>query len=122
MRQPYPFLPALLSFALAVVAHEARAQQVITSQTNPAGQAVYDKACATCHAMPEATKSPPLDTLRRMGPRSVSHALTNGKMKAQAASLSAKEIDDVVNYLAATADIDNSWIAAHTCSADRRAV
>ena len=54
-----------------------------------------------------------------MGPRAVSHALTNGKMKLQAANLTPEQIDDVVTYLSATADIDNSWIASNTCQADR---
>ncbi|MDR0781719.1 MAG: PQQ-binding-like beta-propeller repeat protein [Pseudomonadales bacterium] len=125
MPLPLRFLPcasALLSLTLAAVTNPANAQQVISSQANAAGQAIYDNLCATCHAMPEATKSPPLDTLRRMGPRAVSYALTNGKMKVQAASLNEKDIDDVVSYLSATADIDNSWIAAHTCPAERSAV
>ncbi len=95
---------------------------VVTAPENEAGREIYENVCATCHEMPELTKSPPIDTLRRMGPRAVSHALTNGKMVAQAAALTPQQIDDVVTYLAGTAAIDNSWIAAHTCQADRVAV
>ncbi|HEY0960899.1 MAG TPA: PQQ-binding-like beta-propeller repeat protein [Pseudomonadales bacterium] len=97
----------------------ALAQQVVTAPENTAGQQVYDSTCATCHDNPEATKSPPLDTLKRMGPRAVSYALTNGKMKAQAAGLSPQQVDDVVSYLSATANVDNSWIAANTCPSER---
>jgi polyvinyl alcohol dehydrogenase (cytochrome) len=93
--------------------------QVIEAEANSAGETVYNETCATCHANPEATKSPPIDTLKRMGPRAVSHALTNGKMKVQAAGLSVQQIDDVVAYLSATADIDNGWVANHTCPANR---
>ncbi|MEY4642036.1 MAG: hypothetical protein RLZZ227_2030 [Pseudomonadota bacterium] len=95
---------------------------VRSADVNAAGQQVYETVCATCHEMPDATKSPPIDTLKRMGPRAVSYALTNGKMKVQGASLSPQQIDDVVSYLSAAADIDNSWIASNTCSADRSAV
>src|SRR5688572_11722547 len=95
---------------------------VVTAPENEAGREVYETACATCHEMPELTKSPPIDTLRRMGPRAVSHALTNGKMVVQAAALTPQQIDDVVTYLAGTAEIDNSWIAANTCKADNIAV
>jgi polyvinyl alcohol dehydrogenase (cytochrome) len=112
----------LLLLTFAIASDQASAQQVIETQTNAAGQAIYDNVCATCHGMPEATKSPPLETLRLMGPRAVSYALTNGKMKVQAANLSAEDIDNVVGYLSATADIDNSWIASHTCPAERSAV
>ena len=99
------------------------AQSTIRSaDTNAAGQAIYEKACATCHAKPELTKAPPLDTLRRMGPRAVSYALTNGKMKLQAAALKSGELDKLVSFLAATADVDNSWIAAHRCEKTRQKV
>jgi polyvinyl alcohol dehydrogenase (cytochrome) len=93
--------------------------QVIEAESNSAGETVYNEACAACHANPEVTKSPPIDTLKRMGPRAVSHALTHGKMKVQAAALTEQQVDDVVAYLSATADIDNGWIANHTCPVER---
>ncbi|HET7925005.1 MAG TPA: PQQ-binding-like beta-propeller repeat protein, partial [Rhodanobacteraceae bacterium] len=98
------------------------AAPIVTAPDNAAGRAVYETVCAACHARPEATKSPPIDTLRRMGPRAVSHALTSGKMRAQAATLTSADIDAVVSYLAGNAAIDDSWIAPLTCGADRRAV
>jgi polyvinyl alcohol dehydrogenase (cytochrome) len=99
------------------------AQPAIRSaDTNAAGGAIYEKACASCHARPELTKSPPLDTLKRMGPRAVSYALTHGKMKTQAAKLSPADIDNLVSYLAATVDVDNSWIAANRCDNARLGV
>ncbi|MDR2213657.1 MAG: cytochrome c, partial [Pseudomonadales bacterium] len=113
MSLPRSFLSrSLLLLTIGLLSGTAGAQQIIAGQANTAGQAVYDNTCASCHEMPEATKSPPIDTLRRMGPRAVSYALTNGKMKVQAAGLSETDIDNVVNYLSATADIDNSWIAS----------
>jgi len=92
---------------------------VVSTEINAAGLAVYEETCATCHAMPVETKSPPIETLQRMGPRAVRYALTNGKMKVQAAALTAEDIDNVVAYLSATADIDNSWISQNTCPVER---
>lgn len=106
-------LTSALLTSLAVSAQVSA--QVIEANINAEGQAIYENACGTCHNMPVETKSPPLETLKRMGPRAVSHALTNGKMKVQAANLSADDIDNVVTYLSATTDIDNSWISEHTC-------
>jgi polyvinyl alcohol dehydrogenase (cytochrome) len=97
-------------------------EQVRSANTNAAGQAIYDKTCATCHGKPELTKAPPIDTLKKMGPRAVSYALTNGKMKLQGSSLSPQDLDNVVSYLSATTDVDNSWIAAHTCKAEQQQV
>jgi polyvinyl alcohol dehydrogenase (cytochrome) len=104
-----------LTFSLSAAAQ----QPVRSAEANAAGEALFETHCATCHAMPELTKSPPLDTLKRMGPRAISYALTNGKMKIQAATLSAQDVDNVVSYLSAAADIDNSWITSNTCAAER---
>lgn len=104
---------------LAMSASVTASAQVIEAEANSAGETVYNEACAACHNNPEATKSPPIDTLKRMGPRAVSHALTHGKMKVQAASLNEQQIDDLVAYLSATSNIDNGWVANHTCPADR---
>ena len=108
----------LQSIILLLPAFAFAQTPVVTAPESEAGRAIYEEVCATCHAMPELTKSPPIDTLRRMGPRAVSHALTNGKMMVQAAALTPQQIDEVVTYLAGTAEIDNSWIAANTCSAE----
>jgi polyvinyl alcohol dehydrogenase (cytochrome) len=104
---------------LLAAASQSASAQIIEASANTAGEAVYNEVCASCHANPEATKSPPLDTLKRMGPRAVSHALTHGKMRVQASGLSEEQIDDVVAWLSATTNIDNSWIGNHTCPADR---
>ena len=92
---------------------------MVSTDINAAGMAIYEETCSTCHDMPVETKSPPIDTLKRMGPRAVRYALTNGKMKVQAAALSENDIDNVVAYLSATADVDNSWISDNICPAER---
>lgn len=113
---------ATLALCAASLAVAAQTPAVHSAEANTAGQALYAMRCGACHDKPAETKAPPLDTLKRMGPRAVSYALTNGKMKLQAAGLSARDLDSLVSYLAATADVDNSWIASHSCTADRRAV
>ncbi|MES2606055.1 MAG: PQQ-binding-like beta-propeller repeat protein [Pseudomonadota bacterium] len=122
MLKPVTKMTAAITVTLALAAPFAFGQPVRTADANAAGQAIYDASCASCHGMPEATKAPPVDTLKRMGPRAVSYALTNGKMKVQGSSLSPQQLDDVVSYLSATADVDNSWIASHACMADRMEV
>jgi len=108
------FITAVLPIALLKAQENVRVTEI-----NTAGMAVYESTCATCHAMPEETKSPPLETLKRMGPRAVRYALTHGKMRVQAQGLDTQEIDDVVAYLSATTDIDNSWIRSSICPAER---
>lgn len=112
---------SFLFFCIAMAAQTASAQ-VIESDENLAGRQVYEQACAACHDNPEQSKSPPLETLKQMGPRAVSHSLTHGKMRVQAAALGAAQIDALVSWLAASADVDNGWIGKHTCSAERMIV
>ena len=112
----------IITASVLLTAATLLSAQVIETGSNTAGQDVYESVCATCHNMPKETKSPPIETLRRMGPRAVSYALTNGKMKVQATGLSSADIDNVVSYLSAAADVDNSWISRHVCPADRMQV
>lgn len=115
LKLPAGVLAAGLLCSGAVPAQEA----VVQAADNEAGRAVYETHCAACHDRPEETKSPAAETLRQMGPRAVSYALTNGGMREQAAGLTPAEINAVVDYLSATADIDNDWIADNMCPRDR---
>jgi len=109
------FLYFFLSVSWQVLAQDA----VVSSDTNEEGLRLYEETCATCHNMPEETKSPTFETLKRMGPRAVRYALTHGKMRVQAAGLSEDDINNLVAYLSATADIDNSWVNENICPAER---
>ncbi len=86
------------------------------------GKAIYDRSCAACHDNPEATRSPGLDTLRRMSSTNISYALLDGKMKLQAAGLSDIEKNAVTQYLTGSKPPDNTWVAKMMCPADRRTV
>jgi len=110
-----------ISFMFAVLMTATVYSQATITQTpvDNAGQAVYEKYCASCHDKPEETKAPTLEALKQMSARIISYALTNGKMRVNGAAMSAGEIDNVIGYLAAAKEVDNSWIAANNCPAER---
>jgi polyvinyl alcohol dehydrogenase (cytochrome) len=118
MRKPASLLQ-LVSFVLLPLITCAQATIIKTPAGD--GQAVYAKYCASCHDKPEEIKSPAYQALREMSARIIAYALTHGKMRVQGEAMTAAEIDAVVEYLAAAKQVDNSWIANHACSADRRA-
>ncbi|MBC7982555.1 MAG: PQQ-binding-like beta-propeller repeat protein [Candidatus Obscuribacterales bacterium] len=90
------------------------------SQEHP-GKAVYQKACALCHDKPAETNAPAYSTLTQMTARTITAALTTGKMQPQAASLSAQEKSDLVSFLASEYTGDD-WIARMACPAKRKSV
>src|SRR5688500_65344 len=64
----------------------------------PNGNAVFDRACATCHAAGQ-TAVPPPDVLRAMTPEAIVNSLTNGKMSVQGATLTPAERAAVAQFL-----------------------
>jgi polyvinyl alcohol dehydrogenase (cytochrome) len=108
----------------------AQAPATVATTTPPAatsaehpGKAVYDRACAMCHNNPEGTRSPALDALKQMRFTNVHYALTEGKMKLQAAGLSADEKKAVTDFLAGGGGgATDDWVAKMMCSADRSKV
>jgi polyvinyl alcohol dehydrogenase (cytochrome) len=83
------------------------------------GKAVYARTCAACHDNPEATRSPSLDTLRGMRYQTIEYALTQGKMKAQAAALNAQERATLIDFLVGSGATSDEWIASMRCPAER---
>jgi len=86
------------------------------------GKAVYDKACASCHDHPEQTRAPAFNALYGMRYGSMHFALTEGKMQVQGATLSQREMTELLDFMTGRAVVDNSWIEKMMCPADRRAV
>lgn len=116
------FRALALTAAASVFPAVAPAQTVTPGVDHSTGEGVYRQFCASCHDVPEETRSPALDTLRQMGLRAITHALTDGKMKAQGAALTPAQIDAVGGWLAARSQADTGWAAAHACPVGRAAV
>src|SRR6185503_12264998 len=67
-------------------------------QQPPAGDAVFARACASCH-QPGQTAVPPPDALRAYTPEAIVNALTNGKMAVQGATLTTAERVAVAQFV-----------------------
>jgi len=118
---------ALAAVACSQPQQQSSSQASATATPSPVasehpGKAIYDRACSACHNNPEATKSPALDVLHRMSYRTVSYALTEGKMKLQASTLSAAEKKTVTDYLIGRDKSNDEWVARMMCPAERRKV
>jgi polyvinyl alcohol dehydrogenase (cytochrome) len=64
----------------------------------PAGDAVFARACASCHQTGQ-TAVPPPDALRAYTPEAIVNALTNGKMAAQGATLTTADRVAVAQFV-----------------------
>jgi polyvinyl alcohol dehydrogenase (cytochrome) len=70
----------------------------------PDGAAVYQKACATCHAQPTTdSRAPNRESLGQFAPESIVTALTTGNMFRQGRELSEPERKAVAEFLAGRA-------------------
>src|ERR1051326_1239054 len=90
----YERVKRALLFVCLVVPGTAIAQQ----PKPPAGDAVFARACATCHQAGQ-TAVPPPDALRAYTPEAIVNALTNGKMAAQGATLTTAERVAVAQFV-----------------------
>lgn len=86
------------------------------------GLEVYQAHCAACHDDPEQSKARDFGTLKRMIPGVIEYALTEGRMKAQAAVLSETELADLMDFFRGQTGSDNDWIAGAMCPEDHRTV
>jgi polyvinyl alcohol dehydrogenase (cytochrome) len=84
------------------------------------GEAVYRASCASCHDNAAAMRAPDRATLARMTSGQITNALITGKMIAQATGLTSAQVSLVSDYLSEAAVVDDSWIEAMRCPANRR--
>ena len=107
MRLKTAFVAALLAVPVAATAQPPQP---------PAGDAVFARACASCHQAGQ-TAVPPPDALRAYTPEAIVNALTNGKMAVQGATLTTPDRIAVAQFLtgrafAASARRSNQCTAA----------
>lgn len=102
----------------------------VLAQTTPAadlpGKAIYDKACAACHAapVPAEVRAPTFAALTAMPASQISEALAEGgKMAPMAAALSPGERTLLVEYLTAgQAALAGAWTDNIMCTPEKRKV
>ncbi len=79
------------------------------------GKILYEQNCGVCHNNPEATRSPALQTLQQMRYQMIDYALTQGKMQAQGAALSAAQRTTLLEFLVGRPVATDDWIAGMMC-------
>jgi len=79
------------------------------------GASLYKDNCALCHSNPQVP-APSLSLLKGMSKESILFAMTQGKMKSQAAALSVQQIDDLASYLAADIKDPRLWEKTMACT------
>jgi polyvinyl alcohol dehydrogenase (cytochrome) len=81
------------------------------------GKAHYDRLCAGCHDKPEISRAVPMASLRTMRLGNLFFALTRGKMKVQAASLSEQARGELVDFIVGRQSLDEQWVDGMRCTA-----
>lgn len=77
---------------------------VTTEQTTPLdGQALFDLHCASCHLNPGTSRAPSIQAMSKQNPAALMFALTNGRMKGEAESLSTEEKIRLAGFLGSDA-------------------
>ena len=95
------FLMCMLALAAPASAQApaGQAPSAAAAQGQTQGAAVYERACAGCHAT-SGSGAPTRDVLRTMTPEAIHNALVNGKMQVQGSSLTEAERRAVSEFLA----------------------
>jgi polyvinyl alcohol dehydrogenase (cytochrome) len=100
---------------------QAGGEPASVSPAHP-GKAVYERACAACHDHPGVTRAPTFEALRGMRYGTIHYELTEGKMQAQAASLSAAERGSLIDYLVGRSVTDDGWVDRMMCPVSQPAM
>ena len=127
MRQSFVKQSLLASavFVLTGVPAAAQTNSDVPDDTLP-GRAVYENFCQACHENAADERAIPFDQLVNLPRQQIEAALgENGLMAPMAASLTANETSDLIDYLVSgqAAEQDQSaWTDAFMCAADNRTV
>lgn len=115
---------AYASAQTAVADHAAPTAQApdAPDSTHP-GKAIYDRACAMCHANPAGTRAATFGQITGMSPADLRTVLTTGVMKPMAAGLSPDETTTLIAYLTSgQKTVQANWAETLMCAADDRTV
>src|SRR4051812_29236699 len=97
----------MLAFVLAAALAQA-----------PSGAAIFENACAACHAAPADARVPAAAALRQRTPESIVDALTVGVMRQQGADLTDDARRAVAEFLTGRAP-SRADATANACAAPR---
>jgi len=111
------FLPLrlLLWLGAAMCLPVCAAAQNASAEVAHPGRAHYERLCSSCHDKPDVSRAVPFAQLRNMRLGNLFFAMTDGKMKAQAASLTQRQRGELVDYIVGRQQIDERWIDAMRC-------
>jgi len=115
------YRPHVALLALGLLSGAAR-QAAAAETAVPPGRAVYERACASCHDHPGITRAPAFTALQGMRYGTLHYELTEGKMQAQAGSLSVAERAALMDYLVGRNVTDDRWVEKMMCPAEHRAL
>jgi polyvinyl alcohol dehydrogenase (cytochrome) len=106
--------------ALAFVAMPAASAQ--TPAEHP-GQAVYKRACASCHDVVVQSRTPALSVIRGTSAAQLRTVLTEGVMQPMTAGLTATEVNQLIAWLTADQQPQSTaWTETMMCASDKRGV
>jgi polyvinyl alcohol dehydrogenase (cytochrome) len=109
------FMRAAIRAALLCLSLCGALQSFAADEAHP-GRAHYERLCSSCHDKPDVSRAVPFAQLRTMRLGNLFFAMTDGKMKAQAASLSERQRGELVDYIVGRQLIDERWVDAIRCT------
>ena len=115
--------PAKTPAAAPAPDHGAAPTTANTPDPSHPGKAIYDRACAACHANPAGTRAATFSQLTATSAADLRTLLTTGVMKPMAAGLSPEELTALIGYLTSgQKKVDANWADALMCPAGDRMV
>ena len=100
-----------LAMLLFAAASPASAEEPTVS----AGEALFQKHCASCHEGGAVARAPETAALRQLPPERIRFALAFGLMNQQGRDLSQSEIGDIARYLAGTSTASSPPLPNSSC-------
>ena len=82
------------------------------------GETIYKQSCAACHDNPDASRAPSKANLSAMTAQAIAYAMSDGKMKSQAAGLAGDARQALIEYLVGLSKPpEKDWTPQMACKA-----